>query len=130
MCKSARAGVAASSERISNARGVMRMDRTDNRYGPVGMLAGQNPLNGKTLALLCLKFVKHRDAAEIRRKTRKPLEKPEKNAATRRFRGWLSDAAGLRWPGKALVAQLDRASDFESEGREFESLRARHKLFY
>src|SRR5262249_35199861 len=28
----------------------------------------------------------------------------------------------------ALVAQLDRASDFESEGREFESLRARSKL--
>jgi hypothetical protein len=28
----------------------------------------------------------------------------------------------------ALVAQLDRASDFESEGREFESLRARHHL--
>jgi hypothetical protein len=27
----------------------------------------------------------------------------------------------------ALVAQLDRASDFESEGREFESLRARQK---
>jgi hypothetical protein len=27
--------------------------------------------------------------------------------------------------GFALVAQLDRASDFESEGREFESLRAR-----
>jgi hypothetical protein len=26
----------------------------------------------------------------------------------------------------ALVAQLDRASDFDSEGREFESLRARH----
>jgi hypothetical protein len=26
----------------------------------------------------------------------------------------------------ALVAQLDRASDFESEGREFESLRAHH----
>jgi hypothetical protein len=26
---------------------------------------------------------------------------------------------------QALVAQLDRASDFESEGREFESLRAR-----
>src|SRR5713101_9827588 len=26
----------------------------------------------------------------------------------------------------ALVAQPDRASDFESEGREFESLRARH----
>jgi hypothetical protein len=32
-------------------------------------------------------------------------------------------------PGKAPdapVAQLDRASDYESEGREFESLRARH----
>ena len=28
----------------------------------------------------------------------------------------------------ALVAQLDRASDFESEGREFESLRARQQL--
>ncbi len=39
-------------------------------------------------------------------------------------------------PTHALVAQLDRASDFESEGREFESLRARHstisqpKLFH
>jgi hypothetical protein len=31
----------------------------------------------------------------------------------------------LRQFGHALVAQLDRASDFESEGREFESLRAR-----
>ena len=31
-------------------------------------------------------------------------------------------------PAAALVAQLDRASDFESEGREFESLRARQKL--
>ena len=28
-------------------------------------------------------------------------------------------------PMQALVAQLDRASDFDSEGREFESLRAR-----
>jgi hypothetical protein len=28
----------------------------------------------------------------------------------------------------ALVAQLDRASDFDSEGREFESLRARHSI--
>ncbi len=32
--------------------------------------------------------------------------------------------------GFALVAQLDRASDFESEGREFESLRARQNLLY
>src|SRR5690349_19809131 len=30
------------------------------------------------------------------------------------------------WWGQALVAQLDRAPDFESGGREFESLRARH----
>ncbi len=36
---------------------------------------------------------------------------------------WLLCAASVRL---ALVAQLDRASDFESEGREFESLRARH----
>ena len=28
----------------------------------------------------------------------------------------------------ALVAQLDRAFDYESKGREFESLRARHYL--
>ena len=27
---------------------------------------------------------------------------------------------------RAPLAQLDRASDYESEGREFESLRARH----
>ena len=31
------------------------------------------------------------------------------------------------WSAVALVAQLDRASDFESEGREFESLRARQQ---
>jgi hypothetical protein len=30
----------------------------------------------------------------------------------------------------ALVAQLDRASDFESEGREFESLRARQSIIF
>ena len=29
----------------------------------------------------------------------------------------------------APLAQLDRASDYESEGREFESLRARHEHF-
>ena len=34
-------------------------------------------------------------------------------------------AGSLSGP-QAPVAQLDRASDFESEGREFESLRARH----
>ncbi len=49
------------------------------------------------------------------------LKAREKRAA----RGWLSDAVRLRCARHALVAQLDRASDFESEGREFESLRAR-----
>jgi hypothetical protein len=32
------------------------------------------PPNGKTLALLCLKSVKHRDKAEIRREARKSME--------------------------------------------------------
>ena len=37
-----------------------------------------------------------------------------------------SPAKSVNRPGRqALVAQLDRASDFDSEGREFESLRAR-----
>jgi hypothetical protein len=63
------------------------------------MLAGRKAANGKTLALLCLKLVKHRETAEIRQKSRKPLEKPEKNAALRQFRGWLSRLSGLRWPG-------------------------------
>jgi hypothetical protein len=39
-----------------------------------------------------------------------------------------SEASRLRskvWT-RALVAQLDRASDFDSEGRRFESFRARH----
>ena len=31
-------------------------------------------------------------------------------------------------PTDAPVAQLDRASDYESEGRTFESFRARHKI--
>ena len=31
--------------------------------------------------------------------------------------------------GRAPVAQLDRASDFESAGRPFESGRVRHKFF-
>ena len=32
----------------------------------------------------------------------------------------------LRWKSSAPLAQLDRASGYEPEGREFESLRARH----
>ena len=39
------------------------------------------------------------------------------------------DAQGDHGPVKdALVAQLDRALDYESRGREFESSRARHFL--
>ena len=34
---------------------------------------------------------------------------------------------GYKLPSIALVAQLDRATDYESVGREFESLQARHK---
>ncbi len=36
----------------------------------------------------------------------------------------------IQWLHRAPVAQLDRASAFEAEGREFESLRARHLLLY
>jgi hypothetical protein len=54
-----------------------------------GCRQAESPPNGKTLALLCLKFVKHPDTAEIRRKISKLLEKPGKNAAAPRFRGWL-----------------------------------------
>jgi hypothetical protein len=45
-------------------KGVMRMNRMDNRLRPVGMLAGQPP-NGKTLAILCLKFVKDCETADF-----------------------------------------------------------------
>src|ERR1700747_1480041 len=39
------------------------------------------------------------------------------------------DLLGSRFMRKnAPVAQLDRASDYESEGRTFESFRARHKI--
>ena len=38
--------------------------------------------------------------------------------------GWLTPSMKASAP----LAQLDRASDYESEGREFESLRARHFL--
>ncbi len=49
---------------------------------------------------------------------------PMRSSATL-FAGFLN-ASRYGAPRNAPVAQLDRASDFESEGREFESLRARH----
>src|SRR5215467_9366555 len=69
-------------------------------------------------------------------------------ATVAKMAGELASGAGKFWPQRisagrvtfiaksllcarlsfALVAQLDRASDFESEGREFESLRARQKI--
>jgi hypothetical protein len=35
---------------------------------------------------------------------------------------------GIMWISDALVAQPDRASDYESEGRRFESCRAHYKI--
>ena len=49
---------------------------------------------------------------------------PTRLSSVRSLRG----RGGHLPPQEALVAQLDRASDYESEGREFESLRARHSL--
>jgi hypothetical protein len=42
------------------------------------MLAGRQPPNGKTLALLCLKSVKHPDQAINRRQIRKSMQKLRK----------------------------------------------------
>src|SRR4051794_37181130 len=98
MCRSARAVVAARVRSDSRARGVMRMDQLDGwKPGDAGRPA---PPNGKTLALLCLKFVKHPDRAKIRQKSLKSLEKRRKNPAPWQFRGWLSRRAGLRWARK------------------------------
>jgi hypothetical protein len=41
------------------------------------MPAGRKPPNGKTLALLCLKFVKHRDQAKIRQKIAQAIEEAD-----------------------------------------------------
>jgi hypothetical protein len=43
------------------------------------------------------------------------------------YRSLLSEYATIMKRG-APLAQLDRASGYEPEGREFESLRARHKI--
>jgi hypothetical protein len=56
-------------------------------------------------AAKCEQLATRRDAVTIIRATRLDVEKTN-----------------------ALVAQLDRASDFDSEGREFESLRARQQV--
>src|SRR6266508_153724 len=69
------------------------------------------------------------EKAELtRRITTKSRFRPDSSACKR---GWFRkpiNGMDVAPPsaGHALVAQLDRASDFESEGREFESLRARH----
>jgi hypothetical protein len=49
----------------------------------------------------------------------------EKRSHARRPPGWLTATMCM---GCAPVAQLDRAPDYESGGRRFESFRARHKL--
>jgi hypothetical protein len=52
------------------------------------------------------------------------IQRVEKAGKTRRP-GLAFGGCPVKVRANALVAQLDRASDFESEGREFESLRAR-----
>jgi hypothetical protein len=64
----------------------------------------------------------HQAPGQIQRKSLQAIEKPEE--MHRRGLAFGRCPAIVR--ANALVAQLDRASDFESEGREFESLRARH----
>ena len=49
-----------------------------------------------------------------------------RNAPDRRAKGLRRKAAHPKDARHAPVAQLDRASDYESEGRTFESFRARH----
>ena len=56
------------------------------------MLAGRKPPNGKTLALLCMKFVKHRDDAINRRKIRKSMENLGKMPSS------AGSATGFQWP--------------------------------
>ena len=55
---------------------------------------GRTPPNGKTLALLCLKFVKHREAAINRRKIRKSMEKLKKMPPTGGSATGFRDTAG------------------------------------
>jgi hypothetical protein len=66
------------------------MDRTDNRVWTCRDAGRPKPPNGKTLALLCLKFVKHHERLKIRQKSAKPLENRKKNAAQPGFQAVFS----------------------------------------
>jgi hypothetical protein len=56
--------------------------------------------------------------------------KPRRSAVKKVKKGLAQSSAPLYLPlHNAPVAQLDRASDYESEGRTFESFRARHFSF-
>src|SRR3954451_21359572 len=108
----------------SKARGVMRIDRP----GTCRDAGRRTPPNGKTLALLCWKTVNH--AGSWKSGTSCQVFDPALLSVRFRSPG---QGTGFQIPARsgaaqALVAQLDRASDFESEGREFESLRARQHL--
>src|SRR4051812_37395495 len=99
----------------------MRIDRPETCRD-----AGRRtPPNGKTLALLCWKTVNHAEG----RKSGESGQAFDLAVVSARFAS-PGQGTGFQIPARygaahALVAQLDRASDFESEGREFESLRAR-----
>jgi hypothetical protein len=88
-------------------------------------LARRGPFGGR-------RFVKptKSDRCDVARNNRRSAPRKISAVALNRARRvtfaakWLLCARALRF---ALVAQLDRASDFESEGRGFESLRARQK---
>ncbi len=61
----------------------------------------------------------------------RPHSSPRTFAVKFKLIQFLGDGLGLSVDYTfAPVAQLDRASAFEAEGREFESLRARHSIFH
>src|SRR5262249_23235975 len=72
--------------------------------------------------LRLLRRAGHREVLPERRRLYRPGPPPPPLLLRH---GWQEFAGSDKRPDKALVAQLDRASDFDSEGRRFESFRAR-----
>lgn len=115
-------------------------DETPDGSDPIGVLPYTRPSDRREAA--------HRRSPARRRRTSAPLWVRRAAVAGCRNQGWgknrhdrclsackhrrnrlenASDAGGTPFASRqAPVAQLDRASDYESEGQEFESLRARH----
>src|SRR5450631_3113767 len=112
----------------------MRMGRSRTGWEPVRTRRIRSVMepDGETLALVCWQSVKHPDQHEKSRVRRPrpatghgPRELFLECSCLHRRRTARTTLISEAFE-TALVAQLDRASDFESEGREFESLRARH----